>query len=171
MAKGRKTGGRKPIVITPTHKQCSRCKKMKERSDFPTSPNAPHGLYPKCKACHAGLQRERLKSPPIRRKKNAADKALYYKAKPKWRNRRYYKEYGIGLATYTKMFDIQNGKCKICETPQEELTRQLAIDHCHATGKIRGLLCGLCNTGLGAFRDNKTLLQIAISYLGENHES
>lgn len=73
--------------------------------------------------------------------------------------------YGITLAEYDKMFEDQNGKCAICGSPDEVEGRRLAIDHCHDSGRVRGLLCGKCNRGLGLFYDNKQLLENAISYL------
>lgn len=63
-----------------------------------------------------------------------------------------------------RMIEYQGGKCALCE--EQCLTeRELAIDHCHKTGKIRGLLCNRCNMALGAFQDNPLLLEKAIYYL------
>jgi hypothetical protein len=73
--------------------------------------------------------------------------------------------YGITLAEYNKMFEDQGGRCAICGSPDEVEGRRLAIDHCHDSGRVRGLLCGKCNRGLGLFYDNKQLLENAISYL------
>ena len=56
-----------------------------------------------------------------------------------------------------------DGKCMICGDSQTG--RKLAIDHCHQTGKMRGVLCHHCNVGLGHFRDNPDLLLAAINYL------
>lgn len=76
-------------------------------------------------------------------------------------------QYGITLAEYNAMLEAQNYKCAICNNEDEVEGRRLAIDHCHNTGKIRGLLCGKCNRGLGLFYDNKKLLQSAIKYLNK----
>ena len=73
--------------------------------------------------------------------------------------------YGITLEQYQQMFNNQNGKCAICGVHQVNLTRKLAVDHCHTTEKIRKLLCSNCNTGLGMFKHNQIFLQSAIEYL------
>jgi hypothetical protein len=75
------------------------------------------------------------------------------------------RQYGITLAQYDEMCAEQDGKCAICGNKDEVEGRRLAIDHCHDSGKIRGLLCGKCNRGLGLFYDNQELLKNAISYL------
>lgn len=59
----------------------------------------------------------------------------------------------------------QNAACAICRTPQRELKKRLAVDHCHKSGMFRGLLCSACNLGLGIFKDNISNLQSAIQYL------
>jgi hypothetical protein len=68
------------------------------------------------------------------------------------------------------MYEEQNGVCWICEKRTRgrgEEKNTLAVDHNHKTGKIRGLLCSNCNTGLGNLRDSIELLEKAITYLKE----
>ena len=72
------------------------------------------------------------------------------------------KKFGITLEHFNLMLKNQNNKCAICK---KEECRNLAVDHDHKTGKIRGLLCLNCNTGLGSFKDNLDLLLKAINYL------
>ena len=57
----------------------------------------------------------------------------------------------------------QHNLCKICSKE-----KQLMVDHCHTTGKVRGLLCGKCNKGLGHFKDDIQVIKNIITYLGEN---
>lgn len=59
----------------------------------------------------------------------------------------------------------QNGQCKSCSRSG----CRLVVDHCHTTGKIRGLLCDDCNQGIGHFRDSPDLLRRAADYLEESH--
>lgn len=81
------------------------------------------------------------------------------------------RNYGITIDDYKTMHDAQNGVCKICQQPEKSVDpktnkiRRLAVDHCHASSKIRGLLCSHCNRGLGYFKDRTDILQTAINYL------
>ena len=72
--------------------------------------------------------------------------------------------YRMTVKDYNRLFTEQNGVCAICGI-KPTLERRLAVDHSHTTNKIRGLLCTLCNSGLGMFKDNIDLLARAISYL------
>lgn len=79
--------------------------------------------------------------------------------------------YGITPEQYSELFHEQNGRCSICgneETARHNRSKEiqkLAVDHCHTTGKVRGLLCMDCNRGLGKFHDDPERLQKAIEYL------
>ena len=81
------------------------------------------------------------------------------------------KAYGITLENYNQMFADQAGCCYICNIHQSEFKRALAVDHCHTTGQVRGLLCLNCNTGLGSFFDDEKLLIKAIDYLREKNNA
>jgi hypothetical protein len=86
------------------------------------------------------------------------------KAKHINRNRNYHllKKYGITLEQKIEMIEIQEGKCKICNT-EFSCTRATHVDHCHATGKIRGILCHVCNTKLAWYERHKEEI---VNYLG-----
>lgn len=71
----------------------------------------------------------------------------------------------IDLNEYNRLFQIQGGKCKLCDIHQSSLGVSLAVDHDHTTGKIRGLLCTTCNRALGLFKDSPELLDKARQYL------
>jgi hypothetical protein len=75
------------------------------------------------------------------------------------------RKYNIDLEEYYKILNEQNNQCAICKKSSTDLKYMLAVDHCHKTGKVRGLLCSHCNTGLGQFKDDPNLLQLAINYL------
>lgn len=88
-----------------------------------------------------------------------------YAADPDYDRRRTLKrKYGITLEQYKEALIQQEGVCKICEG--ESTGRGIFhVDHCHKTGKVRGLLCSKCNTGIGMLGDNPKLLMKAILYL------
>jgi len=77
--------------------------------------------------------------------------------------------YGITLDEYNQMWHNQFGKCAICREPETAIIKgkkiELAVDHCHTTGKVRGLLCHHCNKALGAFKDDVCSLESAVQYL------
>ncbi len=79
--------------------------------------------------------------------------------------------FGITAEDYGRMLIKQGGACAICKQPEGTVIRDktisLAVDHCHDTGKIRGLLCAKCNQGLGCFSDDLTRLAAAITYLSK----
>ena len=71
------------------------------------------------------------------------------------------------------MLQDQDGKCAICKRKElarayvTKKVRALAVDHCHITGNVRGLLCRACNLGIGHFEDNLEFLKEAVKYLEE----
>lgn len=74
--------------------------------------------------------------------------------------------YGISENEYNSKFQSQNGRCAICNHKHIEGKRtSLVVDHCHATGKFRGLLCQSCNRGIGLIGECKIKLSNAIKYL------
>ena len=80
------------------------------------------------------------------------EQSKYYKAKER---------YGLTKEEYDELMKATN--CRICKCPFKDSTPH--IDHNHETGKIRGVLCGSCNKGLGLFKDNPVILSSAIKYL------
>lgn len=77
-------------------------------------------------------------------------------------------KYKLEPSEVKAMLESQNGLCAICHQLPSGKRPKLAVDHCHASGKIRQLLCQSCNVGLGAFKDNPELLQEAIAYLARH---
>ena len=90
-------------------------------------------------------------------------------AKNARRNQLLTKNFGISLDEYNLRLQQQNGLCAICLRPERFVMRgvvhSLAVDHCHLTGRVRGLLCRDCNQGLGQFRDNVPNMERAVQYL------
>lgn len=81
--------------------------------------------------------------------------------------------YGIDLAKYQEMLLAQNGVCAICKKPETSVVngkiKPLAVDHCHNSEKIRGLLCARCNQAIGLVNEDVNILSSAIDYL-RTHE-
>lgn len=75
------------------------------------------------------------------------------------------RKYGMTPAGYDDLLCQQNGRCAICQTVDPKGKGRFHIDHCHETGKNRGLLCHSCNIGLGHFRDSPIFLHSAAQYL------
>ena len=82
------------------------------------------------------------------------------------------KNYGLTEAEYAAMHDAQKGLCKLCGKPETcrmgrsgGKLKPLSVDHCHATGRVRGLLCNNCNRGLGLLGDHLEALRTAVRYL------
>ncbi len=90
-------------------------------------------------------------------------------------NRRYVTKrkalHPICLATVDEIESLhtrQEGRCAICNKKEPDDGRRFAVDHCHTTGKLRGILCGNCNRGIGFFHDSTTLLRRAAFYLRDH---
>lgn len=79
--------------------------------------------------------------------------------------------YGITEEQYASLLNEQQGCCAICKTDKPTgKWKVFAVDHCHITGRVRGLLCNECNRGMGLLKDNADLLREAAEYLERNNE-
>lgn len=155
-------------------KVCPRCKKELPRSVFPVRSRKgrqySEAYCPPCrKEKAAETQAARSRTPEQRAARNA--KSLEWSRANKERHdatqkaRTPIRKYGITVETISSMKAAQDGKCSICQLVPE---RGLSVDHNHATGTVRELLCHRCNTGLGFFREDPTRLRAAASYI-ERH--
>jgi len=77
------------------------------------------------------------------------------------------KTYNLSAVEQRELRKKHKGHCNICDTHEDEFDKQHAIDHCHGTGTIRGILCARCNIGLGYFKDDPERLRAAAAYLEE----
>lgn len=91
----------------------------------------------------------------------------YRKLTPAEARLRRLKRYGLTPQSYADMMNSQAHSCLICLVPFGNGKTGPVIDHCHASGRTRGILCIACNAGLGNFTDNPDLLKRAIEYLGK----
>jgi hypothetical protein len=140
---------------------CTKCGIEKPMSEYYLSPGSPkknpsrEKKYPhaQCKPC----VREYMvlvyrKDPEGRKKTKEASR------------RNVLRKTGATPALYAELFLKQGGKCLICQGPQQA-NRNLCVDHCHKTGKIRGLLCTKCNSAIGKLGDDPAMLLRALHYL------
>ncbi|WP_353963746.1 endonuclease VII domain-containing protein [Streptomyces sp. NBC_00237] len=116
------------------------------------------------------------------RQKGYAETALAHARRRRQENPDYVREldrakdlrrnFGLTPEKYKVMLDAQNGGCAICGRAAEEVgdrvSRRLAVDHCHSSGRIRGLLCRACNVAIGQLRDDPELIRRAAAYVMEN---
>ncbi len=132
-------------------KVCRQCEVSKPLTAFAKSHTGRLGVRSVCKECTKSYARQWY----VDNMKASDIKFKNIKSK-----------YGITKDQYLDLLKEQDHKCRICGTGEVDSGYQtLCVDHCHVTGKVRGLLCDKCNTGLGHFRDNKLVLEAAIKYL------
>ena len=126
-------------------KRCTKCGETKPLDQF--NRVGSDGRYCQCRGCVNATQRAR--SPEQRR------------AEKLW------SKYRLSVATYNRILRKQSGVCAICDSPPPENShyQRLAVDHCHETGTVRGLLCTNCNTSIGLLGDDVKRLKRAIEYL------
>lgn len=115
-------------------------------------------------------ERRKLRNerPDVKEKHKQASKLWTEKNKDRVENTRLLRKFNITLKDYNKMFEGQQGCCAICKKHQLEFKTKLHVDHCHITGKVRGLLCYNCNRALGLFQDDLTVLKESVNYLNTN---
>lgn len=143
-------------------KKCSKCKKLKRKSSFYVDNSRPDKLRPSCKPCTIEVNyASRLRNPEKHRQSGRRWKKRH--PEKHIENHLMYK-FGITYAQFNQLSDFQNQVCAICEQPCRTHAR-LSVDHCHLTGRIRGLLCNQCNHMLGNAKDSPELLRKAAEYL------
>lgn len=121
-------------------KYCIGCEQDQPLEDFYVRAASPDGLQHRCKKCDLEVRR--------------ANTLLA--------------RYNMTVEDYDALYDAQGGLCAICRQPPG--AQRLAVDHCHAGGGVRGLLCAEDNTGLGKLGDTVESLRAALAYL-EAHEA
>lgn len=129
-------------------KKCGRCKHIKPHDSFTKDNSRPLGLSNNCKECDKDRRSKAHNKNP--------DKRKTYKLKHL---------FGITLEQKMEILAKQNSVCAICKGQKPSSPEGWNLDHSHKSGKIRGVLCGNCNHGLGFFKDSKENLLSAILYL------
>lgn len=141
--------------VDDTHKVCLNCLRTRHVDEYGRNACGVLGRQAVCRECIAVRAKESwdAQTPEERKRRMLRDK------------------FGITLEEYNAMRDAQGGVCAICHHPETVVDRRsgkvrdLAVDHNHETGEIRGLLCGRCNSALGHIGDDPELLLEAAMYL------
>lgn len=164
-------------------KTCSNCDEFKPLELFSNHKKTKDGKCSWCKACHQvastryrNENRERTRelnkkarsTPEAKEKVRQRELRNKDKRSDQSRFRTIERKYGLSKEGYLEMANQQGNLCKICNVEGDKnLHGFLYVDHCHTTLKIRGLLCQRCNSLLGLAKDSVTILENAISYLGD----
>ena len=145
-----------PRRFTEDGQLCSRCRLRRPLSDFYRSARDKSGFVSICREC-------------------TAEKVMLWREgnqeSDKRRKRQYHREakYGISLEAFNVLLESQGDRCAICKISVLP-TDDVCVDHSHETGRVRGILCRRCNTGLGMFKDSTATLRLAIDYLSAKGE-
>lgn len=155
-------------------KPCSKCGEWKPLLAYSPRKEGKRFMS-QCRPCRAEQrQLDRDADPEHHREIQRKSRSKHHKEFLYFRARRNHLSvnFGLSIQEYEALEAAQGGVCAICGKPETSLdkrrpgfTRKLAVDHCHTTGKVRGLLCGLCNAALGQLKDSVETLQSAIAYL------
>lgn len=139
-------------------KRCGKCKETKPLDSFYNLKTSSDGKGYRCKPCDKEAKRKWLK-----------DKPEHYRNYQRRNNLK--TKYGITMEDYYDILEKQGGVCGICGAESNcydtthHIVDNFAVDHCHTTGKVRGLLCNQCNRGLGMLGDTSEALEKAYKYL------
>lgn len=153
-------------------KRCSNCGAEKTHAEFHRNHKAKDQRSSWCRECDHARNAERMRDPERRR--HILEKCKEYRANNQQKRARcrrkdgLLRRYGITVAQYEAMYERQCGRCALCGVDSPTFGpggSRLHVDHDHATGAVRGLLCGACNTALGSFRDDPEVLETAAWYL------
>jgi Recombination endonuclease VII len=138
------------VNLAPPVKRCAACFVVKLKSEFYPCPQKKNGVRSYCRPCVLSQMKVRNAT--------ADGKRIV-------REYRLRGDYGITQERYDELFAKQDGCCAICGRHRSAQKRILSVDHDHATGAVRELLCARCNTGLGGADDDIGVLQAMIDYL------
>lgn len=164
--------------------RCRKCDVVKSLDDFGFHKGRRRTMCKPCTNAEVAAYNERYAAADPegwRERKRESVRRWRGRAEPDhlsalWRKHNLRKLYGINVEEYEALLAEQEGRCAICRRGEDELVActgrvlKLHVDHDHATGKIRGLLCSWCNPALGGFQEDPRLLRRAIRYL-EAHRS
>lgn len=165
-------------------KKCYLCQKLLPTASYYANRSKKDGMATECKSCNKVKNSKRYykyrekylleMKENYQKRKHLVSKANKNRRKSDpdyFKNNKLRSEFGIGLIEYRALSQTQKYRCAICgskETVIDKRTgqpRSLAVDHCHKTDKVRGLLCMGCNQGIGNMKESVEILSSASKYL------
>ncbi len=145
--------------------KCNKCARVLNASCFTRRQERPRQVASACKECKAQEAREKRRTDP-----EAARAAYNLKRTAPNRVRSTFanalrRKYGMTLEDYARMLNDQDLKCGCCFNSIEPAGRHVHVDHCHATGTIRAILCSMCNHAVGNVGDDPGAALLLVDYL------
>ena len=128
-------------------------------------PERRHYAKGLCRECYQGTDQHKQQRHDYYKRNRERYRQYHRDQQERWS--REAARYGVSREALRQMWEAQDGKCAICGDPPQQ--KRLAVDHCHATGKVRALLCHRCNGAVGMMRDDPALLERAAQYIRDHH--
>lgn len=154
--------GRRRPTDPDGFKTCCTCRELKPMDAYNLLAKSADGRQPRCRDCQKVAHGEWYER---RGDHSRAMARKWNRENPEAAREHHFKcRYGITFAQYEEMRERQGSVCAICRQPCGT-GKNLSVDHCHTTGKVRGLLCDRCNRGLGSFDDDMGRMRAAVDYL------
>jgi hypothetical protein len=150
-------------LLSSKLKKCSKCKKIKDIDLFYPSRYHVDNCDSWCRKCKLLANQAYVKN--VEKAKETREFRKMYDRKQRLKLARIKHRYKLSADKYSLLLQQQDNLCAICNVSLNLFGKNTHIDYCHKTKKIRGLLCGNCNQGLGNFRDDINFLNSAIDYL------
>jgi hypothetical protein len=156
--KKKETFAAKRALITYTEKACKKCGEIKQLVQFPKKKDAADGHLHNCRTC------------------DGERKSKYTWSREQWWEWEIKRHYGITKDEYNSILESQHCSCAICQIHLDDYAgihgngkkvERFSVDHCHTTGKVRGLLCFRCNLAIGYAQDNPDIMEKAAQYIRE----
>ena len=172
------------LVGSLPHLECKKCRVLKSlnKENFKSRKAGTIGFLGTCRDClskedSSYYKKEKEEFPEClsERRKRTDHKRYHTETRKEYRRLHQRSQYlmttyGISLEQYEELKANQGNKCAICGGKGKGIQEVLDVDHDHKTGKVRGLLCSKCNSGLGMLQDNPHILKSALQYLEVNKE-
>lgn len=148
-------------------RKCKKCNQLLDLKMFHKDSNKKYGRRYTCAICRGQVRSEN--------RSNGKGTVVQYERSKKYKEngrfRNYKRVYGLTKEAYLNLVNQQNNKCAICKNSEtNKYKKYLSVDHCHATSKVRGLLCSRCNLALGMIDEDVERLKNMIKYIKKHNK-